>query len=200
MGGEAGPVTTTSSTPVQSGAEKSTHSWRSGVTVRFAAAMSPRPCRSAFLPGLHGAVLLALLLVVLGFGFWRSATNLQGHVKAGAEMIVEVLGKQARGASGPDDRALAQVGQLLPGLGEPVPFRVDARSVAAGKTLAELDLRGLTGATVLAIIRDERGTIVPTAREELRAGDVLALAGTHTAVEAAKSLLQEREPARSEDP
>ncbi len=153
-----------------------------------------------FLPGLHGAVLLALLLVVLGFGFWRSATNLQGHVKAGAEMIVEVLGKQARGASGPDDRALAQVGQLLPGLGEPVPFRVDARSVAAGKTLAELDLRGLTGATVLAIIRDERGTIVPTAREELRAGDVLALAGTHTAVEAAKSLLQEREPARSEDP
>ena len=150
-----------------------------------------------FLPGPYGAVVLGLLLLVLGLAFWRSATNLQGHVKAGTEMIVEVLAKQARkGAAAPDDRALAPVGSLLPGLGEPVPFRVDARSVAAGRTLAELDLRGLTGATVLAIIREGRGSIAPTAREELRAGDVLALAGSHAAVEAAKDLLQGREPVR----
>jgi CPA2 family monovalent cation:H+ antiporter-2 len=150
-----------------------------------------------FLPGPYGAVVLGLLLLVLGLAFWRSATNLQGHVKAGTEMIVEVLTRQARrGAAAAEEQALAPVGSLLPGLGEPVPFRVDARSVAAGRTLAELDLRSLTGATVLAIIREGRGSIAPTAREELRAGDVVALAGSHAAVEAAKDLLRGREPAR----
>jgi CPA2 family monovalent cation:H+ antiporter-2 len=58
-----------------------------------------------------------------------------------------------------------------------------------GKTLAQLNLRGLTGATVLAIHRGGGDVSVPTAGEVLRAGDVLALAGTHAAVEAAKGLL-----------
>ena len=58
-----------------------------------------------------------------------------------------------------------------------------------GKTLAELNLRGLTGATVLAIHREGEDVSVPTAREVLRPGDVLALAGTHAAVEAARGLL-----------
>jgi CPA2 family monovalent cation:H+ antiporter-2 len=78
---------------------------------------------------------------------------------------------------------------LLPGLGEPEPFRLEATSPAVGKTLAELNLRGLTGATVLAIQRGEEGVSFPTAQEVLRPGDVLALAGTHDAVEAAKGLL-----------
>jgi CPA2 family monovalent cation:H+ antiporter-2 len=37
------------------------------------------------------AATLGGLLVLLGVLFWRSATNLQGHVKAGAEVIVEAL-------------------------------------------------------------------------------------------------------------
>mgnify|MGYP007054669370 CR=1 FL=1 len=31
------------------------------------------------------------MLAVLGLVFWRSATNLQGHVQAGSQMIVEAL-------------------------------------------------------------------------------------------------------------
>ena len=52
------------------------------------------------------------------------------------------------------------------------------RSPAVGKTLAELNLRGLTGATVLAIRRGEEAVLVPSGHERLMVGDVLAVAGT----------------------
>jgi CPA2 family monovalent cation:H+ antiporter-2 len=61
-----------------------------------------------------------------------------------------------------------------------------------GKTLAQIELRGLTGATVLAIQRGDRSVLVPSGHERLEAGDVLAIAGTRDAVEAAKTLLAAR--------
>jgi CPA2 family monovalent cation:H+ antiporter-2 len=143
-----------------------------------------------FLPSVPGAAVLALSLAVLGVAFWQSATNLQGHVRAGAQVIVEALAAQSRGRGiQADAQALEQVHELLPGLGALVAVRLDPGSAAIGKTLAELNLRGLTGATVLAITRGEGGVIIPSATEVLRAGDVLALAGTHEAIEAAKNLV-----------
>ena len=56
-----------------------------------------------------------------------------------------------------------------------------------------MNLLGRTGATVLAITRAEGGVLVPTAGERLRVGDVLAVAGTHEAIEAAKATLVGRE-------
>ena len=53
----------------------------------------------------------------------------------------------------------------------------------------KLDLRGLTGATVLAISRAEGALSAPAAGDRLRAGDVLALAGSHDAIEHARRLL-----------
>ncbi|HZZ84739.1 MAG TPA: cation:proton antiporter [Anaeromyxobacteraceae bacterium] len=142
-----------------------------------------------FLPGVPGAAVLALLLAVLGVGFWRSATNLQGHVQAGAQLIVEALAKQARTGTDAEGHALDEMRRMLPGLGEPEPYRLPAASRAVGRSLAELDLRGLTGATVLAIAREEQGVLVPSAAEVLRAGDLLALAGTHEAIAAAREVL-----------
>ena len=63
------------------------------------------------------------------------------------------------------------------------------RKEAVGKTLAELNVRGLTGATVLAVTRQDGAVTIPTAHEVLREGDRLALAGTREAVEAAQRLL-----------
>jgi CPA2 family monovalent cation:H+ antiporter-2 len=60
---------------------------------------------------------------------------------------------------------------------------------AVGRTLAEIKLRGLTGATVLAIQRGDESVLVPSGHERLQAGDVLAIAGTREAVEAARELL-----------
>ena len=67
-------------------------------------------------------------------------------------------------------------------------MRLEARSPAVGRSLAELNLRGATGATVLAILRNQ-AMLVPTAREVLEVGDVLALAGTHEAISNATMLL-----------
>jgi CPA2 family monovalent cation:H+ antiporter-2 len=146
-----------------------------------------------FLARFEGVIVLVVLLLALGVAFWRSATNLQGHVRAGAQMIVEVLSTQAKGPAGSNVEAVALMHQLLPGLGDPMPFRLHAASAAVGKTLAQLNLRGSTGATVLAIIRGEQGVIVPSAKEVLRNGDILALAGTHDAVDAARAVLESTE-------
>ncbi len=153
-----------------------------------------------FLPGWAAALSLGGVLVVLGFVLWRRATNLQGHVKAGAEMIVEALVAQARKRpAAPDQEALEQIQHLMPGLGELVPVHLDDRSAAVGKTLAQLDLRGVTGASVLAIARGDQGVIVPAAGEVLHTGDVLALAGTHDALAAATELLKRPVPGGEPD-
>jgi CPA2 family monovalent cation:H+ antiporter-2 len=55
--------------------------------------------------------------------------------------------------------------------------------------LAQINLRGLTGATVLAVVRGEETVLVPVGKETLLAGDVLALAGSKESIEAATELL-----------
>jgi CPA2 family monovalent cation:H+ antiporter-2 len=147
-----------------------------------------------FMGDFQGAAVLALLLLGLSVGFWRSATNLQAHVRAGAQVIAEVLSSQSRTRStdvGPAAPTLEAVQTLLPGLGEPVVVRIAADSAVVGKTLAEIKLRGATGATCLAITRGRDGVLVPSARERLQVGDLLALAGTQEAVETARKLLGE---------
>ncbi len=144
-----------------------------------------------FLPsGAPGAALLGGALLVLGYGFWRSASQLQGHVRAGAQVIVEALAKQGEPAAGPHPAdALAAVRAMFPGLGEPVAVRIEPGSAAAGHTLSELALRGRTGATVLAISRSTGPVMVPSAGEVLQVEDVLALAGTQEAIASARELL-----------
>ncbi|HEY6108793.1 MAG TPA: cation:proton antiporter [Gemmatimonadales bacterium] len=147
-----------------------------------------------FLPGVPGAAVLALAVVLLGVAFWRRATNLQGHVRAGAQVVLDALTKRSSPPVTPAapvaHDTLEQVQQLLPGLGALGAVRLDPGSAAIGQTLAQLNLRGRTGATVLAVTRNEGGVIVPTARELLQSGDVLALAGTHEAIEAAAETLR----------
>jgi CPA2 family monovalent cation:H+ antiporter-2 len=143
-----------------------------------------------FLPRLPAAISLLVVLLALGIAFARSTSDLQGHVTAGAGMVVEALVGQARkGERTLEEQLPAPLQQALSALGEPTPVRIEETSVARGKTLAELDLRGLTGATVLAIIRGDQHVLVPGAHDRLQLGDVLALAGTHEAVSAATRLL-----------
>jgi CPA2 family monovalent cation:H+ antiporter-2 len=142
-----------------------------------------------FLSPAASALGLALVIGALVVTFWRSTADLQGHVRAGATAILEALATQARGRPSGGAATLAHVGQLLPGLGEPEAFQLPPYSAAVGRTLSALDLRGLTGATVLAITRGPREIVLPTAGEVLAAGDLIALAGTREAVSAAKELL-----------
>jgi CPA2 family monovalent cation:H+ antiporter-2 len=154
------------------------------------------------LGGAYAPALFGVLILALAIGLWRSATNFHGHVRAGAETIVEALVAQARaGGAAPSDanhaspsNPLHEIHRLLPGLGEPTPFSLGSKSPAVGKSLADLNLRGATGVTVLAISRGGEGLLIPTAEEVLQAGDVLALAGTHNAISAARQLLGDPSP------
>ena len=144
-----------------------------------------------FLPALPGIALFAVVMLALSVAFWRSATNLQGHVRAGAQVVLESLTSRSRhpAVRSPDSDTLEHVHKLLPGLGALAAVRLEAGSPAIGKTLKQLNLRGRTGATVLAVTRADGGVIVPTAREQLREGDTLALAGTHDAIKSATETL-----------
>jgi CPA2 family monovalent cation:H+ antiporter-2 len=156
-----------------------------------------------FLPAFAGVGVLLASVLVLGIVIWRSAADLQGHVRAAAEAIVSAIGQQSRqGESKEAENSLQRAYQLLPGLGEPVPIRIEAGSPFADRRLAEIGLRGRTGATVIAISRGEDVVLVPDGHEVLRAGDVVALAGTRTAIEAAEYLLEHGEeiPSALADP
>jgi CPA2 family monovalent cation:H+ antiporter-2 len=147
-----------------------------------------------FIPNFPGFTLLAILIVVFGVAFYRSALNLQEHARAGAEVIVAALTPQMADDEDEENlfKTMEHVAIMLPGLGEPVPVRIDATSPAVDRTLAELNVRGKTGATILAITRKgETGAkvVVPSGKERLQVGDILALAGTQEAVDAATEIL-----------
>jgi len=145
-----------------------------------------------FLPYWMAMLALGLLLIFLGVMLWKNAENLQGHIRAGAEVVVEVLMSQAKkGPAVSSKDSLDEVRRLIPGLGEPVPLRIGRDFSGIGKTLAELNVRGETGASVLVIVRGKEKVIMPGAAERLREGDTLAIVGTREAVAAAAVLLKE---------
>ncbi|MFO0591121.1 MAG: cation:proton antiporter [Polyangiaceae bacterium] len=141
-------------------------------------------------PWAAGATLAAILLV-LAVRFWRTATDLQSHVRAAATVILEALAKQAHAPSSERSaapRPIEELTALLPGL-SPVAVRLREGSHAVGRSLADLDLRGLTGASVLAVSHEGGEGAVPSPKAILRAGDTLALAGAEDSVAAAAALL-----------
>jgi CPA2 family monovalent cation:H+ antiporter-2 len=148
-----------------------------------------------FLPPHQGAAVFVLLTLVLLLALWRNAANLQGHARAGAQIIASALAKQMASVDGPsgdgegEEKLLEDVNAILPGLGEPVAIRVVPASIAVGRSLAQLNLRGATGATVLAIRRGEKQIPTPLGREVIQAGDLVAVAGSHDAVSIAKAIL-----------
>lgn len=139
-------------------------------------------------PSVPFVVVLVIGVALLALPFWRSATNLQGHVRAGTRAIVETLMAQSR--SGPHSaNSLDELRDVLPGIGEPTAITLPAAAMCIGRSLKELNLRGLTGATVLAIERIPSEVVFPTADDVLRERDTLVLTGTHDAVAAARELL-----------
>jgi CPA2 family monovalent cation:H+ antiporter-2 len=134
-----------------------------------------------FVPG--GFVVVVAVLAVVVLAARRSLTDLDHHVRAGAELIVELLARQ-----GAREEPLAGVEAILPGL-EAVPIALVRGAPAIDRSLAELDLRARTGASVLAITHDGGGAVNPSPTAPLREGDVLALTGSSEALAAARELL-----------
>jgi CPA2 family monovalent cation:H+ antiporter-2 len=130
---------------------------------------------------------LVVLIVVFGLVIiaHRSLRDFDGHVRAGSELILELLSHPQQQRT----EELGHVEAVLPGFGGIASITLAMASPAVGRSLAELDLRAKTGATVLAISRDKGGMASPSPIEPLKTGDVLAMAGSDEAIAAARELL-----------
>ena len=142
-----------------------------------------------FLPSYAGPLLFLGLLAGFGFALWRSAADLDSHVRAGSEAVVDALKHYVHAEPTMEYEAITRVQDLMPGLGATVAVQLTPECLGVGKTLGELDLRGRTGATVLAIRRAGTPMPNPKADARLEAGDVLALTGTEDALTAARAAL-----------
>jgi CPA2 family monovalent cation:H+ antiporter-2 len=74
-------------------------------------------------------------------------------------------------------------------VGAPRTATVAEGSEVCGKQLCEVNLRGRTGAMVLAIQRGEERILMPSAAEVLRVGDLVEIGGSSEAVAAAEEVL-----------
>jgi CPA2 family monovalent cation:H+ antiporter-2 len=68
-------------------------------------------------------------------------------------------------------------------------FLIPADSWVVGRTLGEIDLRGKTGVTVIAVVRNEKTHSGPGADFQLEGRDVLVLVGNHEAIDKALAYL-----------
>lgn len=71
--------------------------------------------------------------------------------------------------------------------------RIEKNSPVIGKSLEELDLRGTTGATVLAAVHGDKTVVSPGGDLVLREGDILLLTGSATKIEKAIELISPSE-------
>lgn len=86
------------------------------------------------------------------------------------------------------EQSLSHIDKILAeGLTE--TYFVEDSNEQAGKTLRQLNIRALTGATIIAIMRSGKTYANPPGTEQLKSGDTLVIYGTHMAVDKAIRLL-----------
>jgi len=113
------------------------------------------------------------------------------HVVRVQESLIRLDHYQALRGVGATPDLLAQARKLIMG-GILETAQVMKGSLAAGKTLAELDLRRRTGATVLSVVRNEQPLPTPDGPMRLEAEDLVVLYGPHEAIDRALGVLEPR--------
>lgn len=73
-------------------------------------------------------------------------------------------------------------------------YYIGEDSAAAGKTIAELNLRARSGVTIIAVVRGGKPATNPSATFDLQLGDVLVLVGSHAELDRAQACLNIAEP------
>jgi CPA2 family monovalent cation:H+ antiporter-2 len=87
-----------------------------------------------------------------------------------------------------EGKALDELGRYLAGTTADTVLVTDG-SPAAGRSLAEIELRERSGITVIAVVRDGLSTHNPPADFMLAAGDVLVLLGSHQQLDTATRII-----------
>jgi len=96
--------------------------------------------------------------------------------------------------------AEAAAGARLPAGLEVESVAVADAAWAAGRTLAETELRRRTGATLVAVSRGQATAVHPSPGDRIEAGDVLCLVGDEAQIAAARELLTSGATGRSPGP
>jgi monovalent cation:H+ antiporter-2, CPA2 family len=140
-------------------------------------------------PNMPLALLLLALFAMALLGFWRSTGELHSHSQAGSFAVLEAF-KHITQSEGAAATAIepAHVSELLPGLGNFYCLSLPDSHTWVGQSLAQVNLRGLSGANVIAIIRPAGDVASPDGKVQLMAGDSLVLAGAQEAIDAARAL------------
>ncbi len=151
------------------------------VAVLLVVALPTLALTEPFLPGFASVGLLALLALLLISMIWRSSADLDGHMRAGAELVLEALAK----SGGMPNTRMDLVNELLPGVGDVHALSVGEQHPAIGLTLHEAGLGSACGISVVAIQRGGAQLVLPGGNERLQAQDRLAITGSDDAVRSA---------------
>jgi len=92
-------------------------------------------------------------------------------------------------ASGPVRPSMEKIADLLTA-GTAETFYIGQDCPAAGLTLAQIDLRARTGATVIAVVRGDDSFTGPSADFKIETGDTLVLVASHAAMDSAFEYLK----------
>lgn len=139
-----------------------------------------------FLTQSWGELGLVVALTSVGTVLALRLSGMEGEFTSGVARLALSISRQASEQAKPQ-RAGSEAGPLA-GL-DYVPFTVPPTASTTGHTLAELNLRCQTGATVVAICRGDETVVLPTGHERIEPDDVLALSGSEEALTRAMALL-----------
>jgi len=150
-----------------------------GVVMPLLAVVQP------FMEELEGVGILVIVATLMAIVVWRSARLMQGQMRAAVALLADSL--TAGHALGQEPPHIRQ--HEVSGLGFLTAVRVDPDAPGVGQTIGQLDLQSTTGATVVAVARNGGDFAVPKSTEIIQAGDMVELAGSSYAIDAATYLL-----------
>jgi monovalent cation:H+ antiporter-2, CPA2 family len=137
---------------------------------------------SALLPATNTLLVLGILVFVVAMMMWRTFIKLYSKAQYA---LVETLSQPPPPHRDDQPR---QLSDLLAGA-ELKPIVIRSDSPAAGRLIAELRLRTLTGASIVGIQRNGVSIVNPGPEDDLQAGDKVLLLGTQAHLTAAESYL-----------
>ncbi|HEY5707038.1 MAG TPA: cation:proton antiporter [Terrimicrobiaceae bacterium] len=148
-----------------------------GVLILLVALLS-----STLLPSRNVLLFTLLIMVISGFLLYRGSVKLYSRAQSA---LRDTFAQPA------DPPALQHAPSLPPLLREArlETIEVQSGAEAAGKMIAELQLRTQTGASVVGIERHGTSIVNPGPDEELESGDQILLIGSEDQLNAAKDLL-----------
>lgn len=138
---------------------------------------------SAILPSRNLLIVLGLVMVVLTVVMWRLMVRV--HTKA-QFALYETLNEPPLPHPSPD---AVDIPPLLRHA-ELLTLSITAKSAAAGRSIADLQLRVRTGASIVGIERGTEHLINPGAEEKICEGDAVLLIGSAEQIQKAKVMLE----------